>query len=298
MNTNKHKPVLLNETIESFRFRKSKSLNVYDATFGGGGHTAAILAHFQDATVMAGDMDLAAIENGKTRFSVESGNGKIFFFHGNFKDFPSPTWNDQNGWDIILADLGYSSNQLEDPVYGMSFQTEGPLDMRLTRPPQGPSAWDLISKAPVDKVGDIIRAYGEFPGAHRLAHQMRKAVESGEITDSTLSLSLWMEKKFPRRGSSSIHPATLLFQALRIAVNDELRSLDQFLKNAILKLNSGGLLLVITFHSLEDRIVKQVCNGADRELECISKKPITSSAEESLENPRARSAKLRVYRKR
>ncbi len=298
---NRHVPVLLEQTLQAIEPLLGNRPQTYfaDVTFGGGGHTGAILRRFPFCHVLACDKDQTAFEKAKSAFASELADDRLRFFHGNFKELPDNPWSPPEtsaGWDGILADLGYSSNQLEDSDYGMSFQTDGPLDMRLSRPPEGLSAWDILNTASAEQLTNLLKSYGEMSGAHRLAPQIQEAISKGDITDSTLSLARWMEKKFPRHGSGSIHPATLVFQALRIATNDELRSLDHLLRNAILKLRPGGRLLVITFHSLEDRIVKHVC-GQSQSMKVVSRKPFTADDAEIRQNPRSRSAKLRVYQK-
>ena len=199
----------------------------------------------------------------------------------------------------MLLDLGYSSNQLEDPEYGMSFQAQadGPIDMRLSRPPVGPSAWDLLCENSDDELADILYVYGEIHDSRRVARKIHEAISSGEITNSTNSLASFMSR-IDRAKKQSIHPATLVFQALRIAVNDELRNLDEFLKKAILRLKPSGVLAIISFHSLEDRLVKRWGQGNSEKIETLTRKPIEASEDEARDNPRSRSAKLRVYRKR
>lgn len=292
---NRHVPVLLREVLANMPpARPGRPFLAADGTLGGGGHTAGILETDRGHHVTASDLDEEAIAAAQKRFARELKAGRLQLFHGSFTDLPEAPGD---GYDMILADLGYSSNQLEDPTYGMSFQVDGPLDMRLSRPPEGPTAWDILSDAPLPWLTSTLRSYGEMPGAERLAKKLREAVDSGQVVNSTLSLARWAEKNSPSgrgRGKGRIHPATTLFQALRIAVNDELRTLDQFLQSAILKLRVGGRLMIITFHSLEDRIVKQACAESD-ELVAVTSKPVTPQEDEIDGNPRARSAKLRVY---
>jgi 16S rRNA (cytosine1402-N4)-methyltransferase len=178
----------------------------------------------------------------------------------------------------------------------MSFAVDAPLDMRLSR--QGKTAWDLINEASDQELGDILKAYGEMPGAHSIARRVRDAVSRGEVTNSTASLAHFLERAGAGRGRSKIHPATLVFQALRIAVNDELRVLDHFLDGVKLRLSHRGRLAVITFHSLEDRVVKRWAARHASAIDQVTRKPVTAGPEETKANPRARSAKLRVYARR
>jgi 16S rRNA (cytosine1402-N4)-methyltransferase len=293
---NRHVPVLLNETIEALG---ASTGVVVDCTLGGAGHTSALLETLSEARVLACDVDPAAISAARER--LKSFKDRVAFYHGNFSSLVdlSPGALPQGfapPWGGVLMDLGYSSNQLESPEYGMSFAVDAPLDMRLSR--QGKSAWDLIREASDQELGDILKAYGEMPGAHTIARRIREAVSRGEVTDSTASLARFLERTGAGRGRSKIHPATLVFQALRIAVNDELRVLDHFLDGVILKLSPRGRLAVITFHSLEDRVVKRWAARNATSLESVTRKPVTAGPEETKANPRARSAKLRVYSRR
>jgi 16S rRNA (cytosine1402-N4)-methyltransferase len=295
--SNIHVPVLLQEVLESldnFVVTKSKQGAVFvaDCTLGGGGHTAAILQRFKSAHITAMDFDEKAVLAAKARFKTEAANNRIRIVHDSFINLPSSP--DDHGYHCILADLGYSSNQLVDQEVGMSFQVDGPLDMRLSRPASGPTAWNLICDAPAPWFASVLKDYGEIPSSARIAKKIQDAARHGEITNSTVSLARWVEKNCPFLGTKTRHAATTLFQALRIAVNDELRALDQFIDAAILNLRPGGLLMIITFHSLEDRIVKKLCQSSDR-LRSATKKPVEPSTEETKINPRSRSAKLRIY---
>jgi len=290
---NKHIPVLLNEVLNAIQpllERHQSPILIADGTLGGGGHTEALLKLSPKINVLGCDIDETAIDLVENRLASFVENKNLDFFHGSFVDIPE----NENGYDGILVDLGYSSNQLENPDYGMSFMKEGPLDMRLSRPATGPTAWDLLNTAPENWLVEVFKSYGEIQIARKLVAAMRQDISNGTITDSTRSFAGWLEKKFPSLGRGHIHPATTVFQALRIATNDELRVLDRFLKTAILKLRKGGRLLVITFHSLEDRIVKQNCQKAGS-LKAVYSKAIAASDEEIRMNPRSRSAKLRVY---
>jgi 16S rRNA (cytosine1402-N4)-methyltransferase len=305
---NRHLPVLLQETIDAFLpLGEREGAVIVDGTLGGAGHTFGLLARFAKLHILGCDMDLAAIEAARERLNTFFAEKRVDFFHGNFTtlgDLEVQGIPDgyQAPWDGVLLDLGYSSNQLESSDYGMSFQVDAPLDMRLARPipnegPGSQSAWDLMDACSAQELGDIIKAYGEMPGAHKLARQIHDAIEIGKIKNSTADFARFLESISPRRSKDQIHPATLVFQALRIAVNDELRVLDHFLDGVILnkKLKLGARMAVITFHSLEDRVVKRWGQKHTQHLRPLTKKPVTATAEEIKANPRSRSAKLRVY---
>jgi 16S rRNA (cytosine1402-N4)-methyltransferase len=288
---NGHVPVLLKEVLQWLPPADGPGAHYADGTLGGGGHTAAIMEARPGATLTACDVDGSAIERAQLRFATEIGTGRLHLHHGAFSTLPEVG----EGYDAILADLGYSSIQLSDASYGLSFQTEGPLDMRLKRPSHGPTAWDIVHGAPVTTLASIFRDYGEVDGANRMAARIQEAARRGEITDSTASLAGWVEKNAGgghSHGARRIHPATKIFQALRIAVNDEMRELDRFLKTAILKLKPRGRLLVITFHSLEDRMVKRLKDAPG--VRALTKKALEPTDAEIEGNPRSRSAKLRV----
>lgn len=297
---NKHVSVLLNESIEAFN-TLSEGV-IVDCTLGGAGHTAGLLERYPKMRVLACDLDINAIDAARAKLSKAVAEGRLGFYHGNFSaivdlDPEKLPEGFRPPWSGVLMDLGYSSNQLESEEYGMSFALKAPLDMRLTRPPTGQTAWELMQDSTDQELGDILKAYGEIQGAHRLARRIRENIQTGRIRNDTASLADFVEGSSPPRKKGAIHPATLVFQALRIAVNDELRVLDHFLEGAILKLSKSGRIAVITFHSLEDRIVKMWGQDNASVLRAVTKKPVVASDKETEANPRARSAKLRVYTK-
>lgn len=306
MNSNIHIPVLLNETLEAFSGRdesgaKTKGTFV-DCTLGGGGHSSALLEYFPKIKLLACDVNDEAILTASQILQNFVTEKRLEFFHGNFGDLPQQTFHRlpefAPPWSGILMDLGYSSNQLEDPSFGLSFQKEGPLDMRLSRPPEGLSCWEFLNQASEDNLAEILAGYGEVRNPKKISRMILHALKTGEVVDSTSSLSKFLEKILPRKKRDEIHPATLVFQALRIAVNDELRVLDTFLERSVNLLGERGKLVVITFHSLEDRIVKRWAQRHSETFHSLYKKPVTASQEEVKANPRARSAKLRAYVKR
>jgi 16S rRNA (cytosine1402-N4)-methyltransferase len=221
------------------------------------------------------------------------------------------------GWagiDFALADIGVSSLQLDEAERGFSFSADGPLDMRMDRS-RGQSAATLVNQTPAAGLREIIREYGEEPMAGRIARAIDDARAKKRI-ESTLELARIVQRAYPAKwmATSRNHPATRTFQALRMAVNDELGELERFLRSAVALLNPGGRVAVITFHSLEDRIVKRffrteaasclcpghvplcVC-GHTASLRILTPKPLRPSQEEIAANPRAASAKLRVAEK-
>jgi 16S rRNA (cytosine1402-N4)-methyltransferase len=298
---NRHIPVLLNATLDAFESIAHGQNTIVDCTLGGAGHSFALLERFREVRLLGCDTDPAAIERAQKKLATFVTEQRVAFHHGNFStliDLDTTKLPVGFGppWNGALLDLGYSSNQLEDPTYGMSFMLDAPIDMRLSL--QGPSAWDLLQDATDQELGDILKAYGEIIGAHRLASRIRQAIHEGEITNSTASLAGFIERISGGRKRDEIHPATLVFQALRIAVNDELRVLDHFLEGVILKLRPQARIAVISFHSLEDRLVKRWGQKHEAELRAVTKKPIVAESEEIKLNPRSRSAKLRVYEKK
>jgi len=297
-----HEPVLLEETIESLKPGPGKLF--FDATVGGGGHTGRLLA--AGADVVASDQDPDAISEVLRRLA-EFGS-RLHLVRANFLEAPQHfAALGVSAFDGVLMDLGVSSHQLDTAYRGFSFQEEGPLDMRM-----GPnitlSAAELVNFAPEEELIDIFRRLGEEPAARRIAvHLVRKRSE--RLFQTTTDLAKAVEEIVPRRGPR--HPATRIFQGLRIAVNNELGVLEQALPALAGWIKPGGRLAVITFHSLEDRIVKHYFRKVSQEwidrpewpeprpnpafnFKLITTKPIEPSPEEKLRNPRSRSAKLRV----
>jgi 16S rRNA (cytosine1402-N4)-methyltransferase len=306
-----HKPVLLKESIEALNLREGSI--VVDATLGGGGHALEILKKIgPSGKLIAVDVDEQAINNFKKKFQSEAGNWSLV--KGNF----SKIKNILGGMSVlavngILADLGYSSIQLEDESYGMSFLKDAELNMRLDKK-QELTAKKIINEYRPEVLERIIREYGEEKFAGRIAAKIRESRAVREI-ESTKELAEIVKQAIPRKfQKNGQHPATKTFQALRIEVNQELENLKKFIPQAIEVLGAGGRLAIITFHSLEDRIVKNmfrenargcICPpdfpkclcGHEAKIKLITRKPIVPSEEEILENPRARSAKLRVCEK-
>lgn len=283
-----HIPVLLDEVLKSLDLKPGDV--VIDCTLGGGGHASALL----DATAPSGrllgiEWDARTLE--ETRKSLERHGSRAMLVHGSYRDlgrlarsYALPPVS------AILFDLGYSSFQVDDPARGFSFRKEGPLDMRFDEGHELTAA-DIVNGWPKDDLARILREYGEERGAGRVAGAIVRARKEGLIVTTTRLADIVARALGGKRGK--IHPATRTFQALRIAVNDELGNLETALPEAVKLLKVGGRLAVISFHSLEDRVVKRFIQ-AHPQLEPLTKRPIVPSEAETEANPRSRSAKLRV----
>lgn len=284
-----HKTVLLKETIDGLNL--SEKSVVVDCTFGGGGHSLEVLKRFPKAKVIALDQDKG----------VWSGNEKRISFHNeNFRDLDKVLKDEKV--DGIIFDLGLSSDQLENSGRGFSFQRDEPLlmTMKMTHSEEDLTAEEIVNTWEEKNLADIIYGYGEERFSRRIAKgivEARKKIKIKTTTDLVKIISDSVPAAY-RRGK--IHFATRTFQALRIAVNDELRSLQTGLEKGFSVLRPGGRMSVITFHSLEDRIVKKFYKMLEKEgkVILINKKPILESKEELSKNPRARSAKLRILEKK
>lgn len=309
--TRYHVPVLVNEVLEWLNVGRGETY--VDGTLGGGGHTAAILdASAPDGRVVAIDRDPEAHQAARERFS-ESQLRRVEFVVGNYRDTREKL--DELGIEAVdglLVDAGVSSHQFDDPTRGFSFREAGPLDMRM-----GPDAQTLESYFETVDLQELTRAlkeYGEIKKAYYLARALLEAWADGRI-ETTEDLAQVVVDEVGTRGPggrrSSIHPATLVFQALRIAVNEELQSLEHLVSRIPDIVKPGGRAVFISFHSLEDRIVKHgfrrhqdgpdlpkdIPLPAERYEGCatvLTRRPIEASPEEIEQNPRARSARLRV----
>jgi 16S rRNA (cytosine1402-N4)-methyltransferase len=274
-----HVPVLGQELIAGLVVRPGG--HYLDATVGGGGHSSLILAAAPDVTIIAIDRDEQAIRFCQTRFA----NEPVQFWHGSFADYKS-----QNAkFDGIIADLGVSSAQFDTPERGFSFRHPAKLDMRMNQQ-QSLTAEEIINHWEEVKLADIIYKYGE----ERFSRRIARRIVAQRPFQTTTELAGAIASSFPpKQRNGRIHPATRTFQALRIAVNSELASLDLFLNQAPQWLKPGGRIGIITFHSLEDRPVKHQLR-ATPSLQILTKKPIVPQPQEIAGNPRARSAKLRL----
>ncbi len=300
MNARPHIPVMLPEVLESLA---PVDGGVYvDGTFGAGGYATGIL-NAANCNVIAIDRDPTAIQNGKTL--VEQFDGRLSLVQNQFGNVTDCVGGQQV--DGFVLDIGVSSMQLDQAERGFSFMRNGPLDMRMG---EGESAAELIARIEEEDLANLIYKYGEERQSRKIA---KTIVQAREVTpfETTLQLADVIEKTIPRRRGDKIHPATRTFQALRIAVNDELGELERALAASIKVLKTGGRLVVVTFHSLEDRIVKNFFKDnsdkivstnkyANDEVELtqpfslLTRKAVLASKDEAAVNPRARSAKLRA----
>ena len=309
---NFHKSVMIKEIISFLPL--TKSLNVIDATFGGGGYSKTILEKFNVNQLLAIDRDPISKIFAK---EIESKFSNFTLINDKFskiEEIVNNTKFKDKKFDIILFDIGTSSNQIDNAERGFSFNKSGPLDMRMGSSDK--NAYDIINKYEEKNLADIIYQYGEERYSRVIAKEIVKNRKIKFISD-TIELSNIIKKCLPKKNQlkNKIHPATKTFQAIRIYVNDELNELKTSLEKTLKILNKDGLILVVSFQSLEDRIVKDFFNHNSgkrwrssrhypelpdklaTQLKIITKKPILPSASEILENPRSRSAKLRVAQK-
>ena len=310
MITFNHKSVLLEECLQGLNIKPD---GIYvDGTLGGAGHSSRIAAQLTTGRLIGVDRDQVALQAAGERLAPFG--ERVTLVHSNFQEIAKILRDlDIPGVDGILLDLGVSSPQLDDGERGFSYMADAPLDMRMDRS-TGITAYDVVNGWSREELRRILYDYGE----ERYAPQIASAIErrrNQKPVETTLELVDIIRSAMPSQAlREKQHPAKRSFQAIRIAVNDELGAVEKVMKDAIPCLNPGGRLAVITFHSLEDRIVKSatqakakgctcppefpvcVC-GKKPEVKIISRKPITSTEEELEENPRARSAKLRVCEK-
>jgi len=291
-----HKPVLLKEAIEFLNVKAGEKY--IDATVGGGGHSEAILK--AQGEILGIDCDPEAIKSAREYLSSACPNTSWQLARGNFKDLKEiATANGFVPVAGILFDLGVSSCQLETPKRGFSFNLEGPLDMRMD-PDLKVTAADLVNVLGENELAEIFFKFGEERYSRRIARAICCARQVAPIETANKLAEIILRAR-PRRGRfDRTHPATRCFQALRIAVNDELNNLKRALPQALEILKPGGQLVVLSFHSLEDRIVKNFLKSAAGEgkLQILTKKPIRPTYEEIEANPRSRSAKLRAGEKK
>jgi len=309
---NLHNSVMINEIISFLPLKKS--INVIDATFGGGGYSKTILEKFNVNQLLAIDRDPISKIFAK---EIESKFSNFTLINDKFskiEEIVNNTKFKDKKFDIILFDIGTSSNQIDNAQRGFSFNKFGPLDMRMGASDK--NAYDIINNYEEKNLADIIYQYGEERYSRVIAKEIVKNRKIKFISD-TIELSNIIKKCLPKKNQlkNKIHPATKTFQAIRIYVNDELNELKTSLEKTLKILNKDGLILVVSFQSLEDRIVKDFFNHNSgkrwrssrhypelpdklaTQLKIITKKPILPSASEILENPRSRSAKLRVAQK-
>ena len=300
-----HTPVLLNESVSALI--TSPSGLYIDATFGGGGHTAEILSRLNgNGRVLAFDRDIDALGN-------RMDDPRLILIHNNFRfirnyvRYGAAEWGTAPEADGVLADLGVSSHQFDTAERGFSFRFDAPLDMRMNTE-GGRTAADIVNTLSEEELERILRLYGEVDGARKMARLIVKARAAGEIL-TTGALTEALAPCLPRFAEHKV--LAKVYQALRIEVNQEMKALEKFLDGAARSLRSGGRMVVITYHSLEDRMVKNfirtgnvagevrkdVFGRAETPLRAVERKPVLPSENEIAANTRARSAKLRIAEK-
>ena len=287
-----HVPVMGKEIIEALKKLPSEFTQqglVIDATLGGGGHSAQILENFPEIKIIGLDQDPIAREAASKKL-IKFGS-RLEIISTNFADFSL-----EEQAVCVLADLGVSSHQIDEPSRGFSFRSNGPIDMRMN-PARGLSAAELIETLSEKDLADLIYTLGEEKRSRRIARKIKNDIAANGPYTGTQALSYAIAGCFPpKQRYGRIHPSTRTFQALRIAVNNELESLDSLLLKAPNWLIENGLFMVMSFHSLEDRRVKTTFK-CDKRLKALTKKPIRANPKEIAFNPRSKSAKLRISSK-
>ena len=302
-----HIPVLLDETIEGLDIKEN---GIYvDGTAGGGGHSGEILKRLTTGKLISIDQDPDAIKALTQKFKNNENSIIVKGNFGNMRDLLE--LRGVGKVDGVLLDIGVSSHQLDTASRGFSFHEDAPLDMRMSQ--SGVTAEELVNTLSYEELREIIAEYGEEKYASSIAKGIVSAREREPIT-TTLQLAEIVKENVPQKVRRDGHPARKTFQAIRIAVNDELNVLDKGLNDAFALLGKGGRLAVITFHSLEDRLVKQKMAGWCQGCTCpkdfpvcvcgnkpkarlVNKKPVCANETELIRNPRSRSAKLRICEK-
>lgn len=288
-----HKSVLVNEVL---MYCRENDVWMLDTTFGRGGHSLALKKRCPQLKIVALDQDHQAVDWGKKHFQFSD----FFIHHLNFHDFHQErehffkTHSIQDGFDMILLDLGPSSPQLDEPERGFSFYKDGPLDMRMNHDIQQ-TAGDIVNQFSEEELIQIFKELGEVRNPKPVVRSILRERKKKKI-ESTVKLSRLIEKTVPWRNK---HPATPYFLALRLKVNNELEGLRESLPFLMQSLRNQGRIFVITFHSLEACIVKQIFKQSclKKEGVLVNKKVIRPSREEILSNPRSRSAQLRVFQR-
>ena len=299
-----HAPVLADEIVELFK----DSRTILDCTLGGGGHSAALLS--MGANVTAIDRDPEAVKAARDRLATYEAAGRFRVILGNFAEAERLLPDFPEKFDGILADLGVSSHQFDDASRGFSFREGAPLDMRMSAASDEDAA-DVLNSAPESELAEIFREYGDEPRARKLAREVVRRRENREFSTSDDLVGAIRAVLGPRSGAGDF---ARIFQSLRIAVNDEMKSLETALPVMRDRLSDKGVLAVISYHSGEDRAVKHAmrewsldCICPPRQITCtcrgralgslITRKPVTATESEIGRNPRARSARLRAWRR-
>ncbi|HLI98058.1 MAG TPA: 16S rRNA (cytosine(1402)-N(4))-methyltransferase RsmH [Candidatus Baltobacteraceae bacterium] len=286
-----HIPVLFQPALDFLAIRPD---GIYvDATFGAGGHSRGILHRLPGGRLIAFDADPQAAPR-----AAAIADSRFTFVSSNFRNLAREL--DRLGIeqvDGVLFDLGVSSMQFDEPTRGFSFRESAPLDMRID-PLAGASAYDILMQSSERELADIFFHYGQERAARKIARAIVQRRQAGTLPTTTTEFGAMISGLLHRSGQRErIHPATRVFQALRIAVNDELDALRDGLDEAVDRLRGAGRVVAISFHSLEDRIVKHKFREDER-LEVITRKPVVPDKEEMERNPRARSAKLRAAQRK
>ena len=303
-----HRPVLLFEAVNLLA--PSRGGLFVDATLGLGGHSEAILEASPDTRVLGIDLDREAIRLASERLARFGTRFRAA--HANFREIER-VLSEAGEHEVsgVLADLGVSSLQFDSPERGFSFRHDAPLDMRMDAGGAGETAAELLERLPEEEIARTIYEYGEERRSRRIARWIVERRERGEPVKTTAELAGLVARAVGHKRGERVHPATRTFQALRIAVNGELEGLDKFVETAVDLLQTRGRLAVISFHSLEDRVVKRalrrlsgqcecdrrvpICAcGARKAVEVLTRRPVVPNEQEVEENPRARSAKLRA----
>ena len=301
-----HKPVLLEEVINGLNIKED---GIYvDGTIGGAGHSIEIVKRLKTGKLIGIDQDINAIK--KSREVLEENLDEVILVQDNYSNIEEILRNlDIDKVDGILLDIGVSSHQLDEGSRGFSYHQDAPLDMRMNLDEKF-SAWDVVNKYSKEDLERVIWDYGEERWAKRIAEFIVMERKNHTI-DTTLQLVDIIKKSIPKKFRMDSHPAKKTFQAIRIEVNNELNVLKDTIPKMVRLLNKNGRICIITFHSLEDRIVKNSFNelakdcicpkefpictcNKEKEIEIITRKPIIPTDEEIKENPRSRSSKLRI----
>lgn len=288
----KHIPVLLEQVTALAGTLNSQSPKILDLTAGRGGHLRALMAMFPNGEFVALDQDPEAIAYLAQEFQVWIQNGQLQIIHGNFKNLGLIFQGQDKLFDFILADLGVSSPQLDNPERGFSFYHDGPLDMRMN-PTEGMPASDVVNNWSEKDLVQLFQTLGEVRSPYRVVRAICEDRKSKPFL-RTSQLSGLIERVDGWRKKNH-HPATQYFMALRLWTNEELSVLPELVDSALERLSDQGIFCVITFHSTEDRIVKQKLKSSLEFGKLINKKVLQASRDEQRVNPRSRSAKLRSF---
>ncbi|MBF0279575.1 MAG: 16S rRNA (cytosine(1402)-N(4))-methyltransferase RsmH [SAR324 cluster bacterium] len=304
-----HVPVLEEEIL---KYAPPFTEKILDCTLGGGGHSHALLTRFDQARLLATDRDPFALESAQMKLGKFL--PRLDLQHARFSSLKEILSSKQWRFDYIIADIGVSSFQLDQSERGFSFTQDGPLDMRMDPNSNGSTAQDWVNNANPAELTEIFRKYGEERFAPKIAHEIvkkRKILKFHSTVQFANFVASLIPRKFQKKG---FHPATLVFQALRIAVNDELLELKALLNTTVDYLKNEGRLALISFHSLEDRMIKHKFQEWENPCTCppnfplcicgltpigkrVFTRPISPSLEEIKKNPRSRSAKLRIFQR-